>query len=470
MAALLASWARSEQSLRPHGKALTHRGVLSSPSMPAVSLGANRQAQIEREEKLAAFGHDSIGEHAVVHLAADGVSLLVARATLDSRTVSFVEKSGRAQAAQAVSLVQPGGLDTPAARGAWQEATERLLAVRLSIAAPLAEATARLHPRSDDESEASWNRRCADIVRSVQRQLLPLATRTDIALTGNARGLRVLVDKLGARKEPEAKLLSESMLRAASPALPSLLHPRLEVKYRAGTDRAIASWANELLDQASSSAATASNRAKLVRTPDNVEARLVTAILYRFTDLPYGAVRTRVDELDQDARTAVLDDYLRRRGRHDDPLRELEHVQYTFEVVLDGVALHEVQRHRISTRTPQEPSAAHGYLVDPEVVEAGVETMFRAAMDGGEAAFQLLSELAPSAAAYVLPLGFRQRVLITWNLRSLHHFVQQRSSRTGNRSVRHIAQDVYREIERVHPVVARTLRVDLSGSDDPGGR
>ncbi len=469
MAALLASWARSQESLQPHGQVLRHRGVLSSPARPAISPDGAPQARLQREERLAAYGHDSIGEHALVHLAAEDISLLVARAALDSRTVSFIERSGRPQDARGVSLVEPPGLDTPAARSAWTEATQRLLAVRDQIVPDLADATEHLHPRHENESLERWRRRCDDVVRGIRRQMLPLATRTDLALTGNARGLRALLDKLAARPEPESRRLGENLRRAAQPALPALLPERIEANYRAGTRQAIASWAQELL-KPGPGGELERNRAKLVRTPEDIEGRLVTAILYRFSEKPYEEVRTRVDELDQDARIAVLDEYLRRRGRHDEPLRDLEHAHYTFEVVLDGVALHEVQRHRISTRTPQSQSADHGYLVDPEVTEAGVEPAFRAAMDGARDAFRLLGELVPEAAPYVLPLGFRQRVLITWNLRALHHFVQQRSGRTGNRSVRHIAQDVYREIERVHPVVARTLRVDLTGSGESGGR
>lgn len=468
MAALLASWARSEQPLRPHGKVLTHRGVLSSPAMPAVPTRGARSAQSEREEKLAAYGHDSIGEHAVVHLAAEDISLLVARLVLDSRTVSFIEKAGRYQDAREVALVEPTGLDTPAARSAWNEATERLLTVRDQIRPDLWDATARLHPRGDGEGEERWHKRIDDVVRTVRRQMLPLATRTDLAMTANARGLRALLAKLSARPEPEARALGERLQRAASPALPALLPDRIEASYRAGTERAIASWAAELLGGGHGEPGR--NRAKLVRTPEDIEARLVTAILYRFAEQTYDAVRTRVDELDQDARNAVLDEYLRRRGRFDDPLRDLEHAHYTFEVVLDAVALHEVQRHRLSTRTPQAISSAHGYLVAPEVTEAGVEPAFREAMEGAEQAFKFLAEVVPHAAPYVLPLGFRQRVLITWDLRAVHQFVQQRSQRTGNRSVRRIAQDVFAEIERVHPVVARTLRVDLTGSDDEGGR
>jgi thymidylate synthase ThyX len=49
----------------------------------------------------------------------------------------------------------------------------------------------------------------------------------------------------------------------------------------------------------------------------------------------------------------------------------------------------------------------------------------------------------------------------TWNLREIHHFVQLRSAKQGHISYRHIAQQVYKEVERVHPLLAKYIRVDL---------
>ncbi len=63
-------------------------------------------------------------------------------------------------------------------------------------------------------------------------------------------------------------------------------------------------------------------------------------------------------------------------------------------------------------------------------------------------------------AQYVLPLAYRVRVLFTWNLRELFHFIQLRSAKQGHFSYRRIAQQVYAEIERVHPALARYIRVD----------
>jgi thymidylate synthase ThyX len=77
------------------------------------------------------------------------------------------------------------------------------------------------------------------------------------------------------------------------------------------------------------------------------------------------------------------------------------------------------------------------------------------------AAYQQLAVECQHVAQYVLPLAYRCRVLITWNLREMYHFVQLRSAKQGHTSYRKVAQAVYHELARVHPLLARYMRVDL---------
>jgi thymidylate synthase ThyX len=48
------------------------------------------------------------------------------------------------------------------------------------------------------------------------------------------------------------------------------------------------------------------------------------------------------------------------------------------------------------------------------------------------------------------------------NLRELHHFISLRSGKKGHISYRRIAQDCWREIEKIHPLLAKYIRVDTS--------
>ena len=76
-------------------------------------------------------------------------------------------------------------------------------------------------------------------------------------------------------------------------------------------------------------------------------------------------------------------------------------------------------------------------------------------------AYQTLVEIDFEAASYVLPLASRIRVLFTWNLRELHHFISLRSGKQGHASYRRIAQDVWKAVHEHDPLMAEFIRVDM---------
>jgi thymidylate synthase ThyX len=169
----------------------------------------------------------------------------------------------------------------------------------------------------------------------------------------------------------------------------------------------------------------------------------------------------RVCSFSHAQRQSVIDTYLSNRGPYDQPLRALEHLTYTFEMLLDYGAYRDIQRHRMATQTPQMPSPRHGYSLPGEVGRYGVQETFEACMQDAATAYERIGQVQPHLAPYVLPLAYRCRVLITWNLRELYHFIQLRSAKQGHVSYRRIAQDVYRALNAHHPLLARYIRVDL---------
>jgi thymidylate synthase ThyX len=54
------------------------------------------------------------------------------------------------------------------------------------------------------------------------------------------------------------------------------------------------------------------------------------------------------------------------------------------------------------------------------------------------------------------------RTLFTANLRELFHLIELRSGRGGHPSYRKIAQQVFGEVERVYPSIARHIRVNTN--------
>ena len=163
----------------------------------------------------------------------------------------------------------------------------------------------------------------------------------------------------------------------------------------------------------------------------------------------------------KDKKNEIIDEALKRREKFDAPLRELEHVYYTFDILMDYGAFRDVQRHRMCTQSNQAVTVVHGYDLPPEIREAGFEEEFKKAVEKAVEAYKKIYEKFPEEAQYVVPFCFRKRVLITWNLRELHHFISLRSGKKGHASYRRIAQQCWRELDKIQPLLAKYIRVDM---------
>ena len=87
-------------------------------------------------------------------------------------------------------------------------------------------------------------------------------------------------------------------------------------------------------------------------------------------------------------------------------------------------------------------------------------------MDAAQAMWKKLNEFNPYIAQYVVPNSFNRRVLSTFNLREAYAFCQLRAASNAHFSIRLVAQRIYEEITRVHPLLAKYM--DLP--DEPWGK
>ena len=114
----------------------------------------------------------------------------------------------------------------------------------------------------------------------------------------------------------------------------------------------------------------------LVDHDPEAEKKLAAALLYRFAETSYSQVWARVEEMDPRGRQQVIAACLDQLGPHDPPVRELELVDYTFEMVMDYGAYREFKRHRMQTYIPQPLTVANGYLTPDLLREASLEDVF----------------------------------------------------------------------------------------------
>ena len=116
-------------------------------------------------------------------------------------------------------------------------------------------------------------------------------------------------------------------------------------------------------------------------------------------------------------------------------------------------------RSRMMTQTPQLLTARIGYDVPRLIEEAGFRARYESAMLKASETYEKLAAWNPQAAQYIVPNGFRRRVLAQFNLRSAYHFCGLRSAANAHFSIRKIAERVAEEIQRVHPALSAFMNL-----------
>jgi flavin-dependent thymidylate synthase len=466
VAVLFAYYSRSRESLRRNLLKLIRDRDVDLEVQHNGSAGeegglteAAEKARQFHEKWVVGYGHASVAEHAVVHLAIEDVSIIATKILEESRLASYTEKSTRYVLFDDNKFYRvPRLMESPCA-ALYEDTVRSLLQTYVKLVPEVVECIKARLPRRTNQSERAYDTACRAKAYDLLRYLLPASTLTNLGLTINARALEHLLTKLLSHPLEEVRDLAVAMKRAAVKVVPTLLKYADYNPYVAETELAMRRLGQELF---ADDKPLETPSVSLVRFPEDAEEQLAAAVLFGYTHLPWGQVVERVGKLPASQRERIIEEYLQRRGPHDQPLRALEHLYYSFDVVVDYGAFRDIQRHRMATQTRQDLSPCYGYSTPDELVLYGLGEIFHDCMTRASDAYERIAQAFPHEAQYVLPLAYRTRVLFTWNLRELHHFVQLRSAKQGHASYRAIAQAVYRELERVHPLLARYIRVDLS--------
>ena len=491
VAYLFARYSRSRLSLRDDLRNMLDAedlGALIGPGgaddkSDAVS-SLQERARAFAEKYVLGYGHSSVAEHGVVHLALEDVSIIASKLIEDARLASYTEKSTRYVAFDPSKAYYPPRVMADAKLGeAYANTVRGLLEAYTGWTEDFVSQVKARTPRGEKQTERAYEAASRATAFDGLRYLLPAATHTNVGLTLNARALEHLITKLLSQPLEEGCELGAQMKAEARHVVPTLLKYADYNAYRAETGSAIEALAGELLGDSPKDLTPLRPSATLSLSKERVDAerpgeipsvsllfsdpdadnRLIAAILYGASPLPMAALLARVQALDYADKERVVDEYLKRRGKHDAPGRALERLFCTVEMTLDYGAYRDVQRHRMATQTTQGLTPALGFERPDEFETFGYGTQYDDLMAQSADTYARLYDAGfVHEAAYVLPLATRIRVLFTWNLREVTHFVELRSARQGHPSYRRIAQDVYAAVKASYPLTAKYMRPDLS--------
>ena len=143
------------------------------------------------------YGHASVAEHAVLHLAIENISRLACDQLENNRLASYTEKSSRYQVIARDSYHVPAELEgTPSLRADYTETMDRLFGAYHSLLEQCIASLMETHPRGQRERKNAYELRIRRIATDACRGVLPAATLTNVGMTANARTMEHAISKL----------------------------------------------------------------------------------------------------------------------------------------------------------------------------------------------------------------------------------------------------------------------------------
>lgn len=402
------------------------------------------------ERWVVGYGHASVAEHAILHLAIENISRLACDTLEDNRLASYTEKSSRYQVIDPDSFHVPQELGSePALRETYIATCRHLFATYHNLLDGTLDHLRRTLPQRDNERDAAYNLRLRRLATDACRAILPAATLTNVGLTANARTLEHAISKLMSSALEEERAIGLEIREQGRSITPTLVKYADHNPYLAEL-RSVESTAAP--EEPSSSKVYVS----LVEYDADPFKKLAAALLYR-NGGSYTDALAKSSTLSRDQQINVINDAVRKIGPHDSAPREFELVGYTFEFTFDYGALREFRRHRMQTYLSQPLTVANGCDIPDLVYDAGLEGVFTDAIHDAESAFRALSDHSPAVAQYLVTHAHRQRILSRLSLRECYHLFKLRASLQAHESIRLPIIEAMRLAVDIHPELFRYL-------------
>ncbi len=423
----------------------------------AAELSEERSGEFH-ERWVVGYGHASVAEHAVLHLAFENLSRLAVECLESNRLCSYTEKSTRYQLFD--SFYVPEAIAASRHVDLYLETCRRLFSLYQESLGPIRGVIEGQNPRRADEPEAAYAARLRSRYIDVCRFLLPCCTLANVGMTANARALEHGIAKMLSHPLGEVRAIGEEARRAAAAEVPTLLKYAEPSPYMVESEAALRelaagrSWPDL---PAEGSGAGPGRGVRLVHYDRDAEARIVAAFLYRYGALSYDQAWSGASAMTRPERDRVIGEALGRLRPRGVPLREVEHTNYTFDIVCDQGAFFDLKRHRMATLTPQPPTVELGYAVPSAFEEAGLGPRYREAVDSATAASITIGRDLPHEAGYLVTNAHNRRFLLTLNLRELFHLIPLRAREAGHFSYRRIALMLLEAVREVHPGLAARI-------------
>jgi thymidylate synthase ThyX len=451
----------SPRALSPETIAVAFAKTSRSPESfrdIAAELSDEKSAQFH-EKWVVGYGHASVAEHAVLHLAFENVSRVAIETIEGNRLASYTEKSTRYQKWGPDDFTIPPELDGHPLRDEFAQTVRLLFSTYAESLDPVKNLIVERTPRRENESDEGYDRRIRSQYVDRCRFILPAAANANVGMTANARVIEMTIRKMLSHPLAEVRQIGETLKEVSKAETPTLVKYADANEYLVETTNELYMESASLLANLQEQVPAIHNWCDLIDCDKDGEDKILAAAIYRFGEMGLAEALTHVKSLSQNEREGLAETLLGKLGKYDVPLRELEYATYTFDLIMDQGAYAEFKRHRMMTQTPQRLTTRLGFTTPLLITEAGFGSKYEAAMESAIQMYEKLHAFNPDVAQYIVPNGFNRRVLAQFNLREAFAFCQLRTAANAHFSIRRVAQKIHEDILRVHPLLTKYLKL-----------
>ncbi|MCK5054813.1 MAG: FAD-dependent thymidylate synthase, partial [Anaerolineales bacterium] len=289
--------------------AKTSRSPLSFREI-AAELTAEESAEFH-ERWVVGYGHASVAEHAVLHLALENVSRLAIECIESNRLASYTEKSTRYQKWDRQGYFVPPEIQEGSTEKIYRHTCDLLFDTYMQSLAPVKDVVASAHPRAEDESEQRWDGRIRSRYIDACRFLLPAASLANVGMTANARVLEHAVRKMLSHPLREVQEIGKQVKEVSQVEIPTLVKYADRVPYFEETGADFSGRAAALPVE------PMAGMLELIDYDPDAELRILAAALYAPGGANFATALKTVREMDRERQKELAEALLGRLDRFD---------------------------------------------------------------------------------------------------------------------------------------------------------
>lgn len=418
------------------------RSEKTIPELRAEALSEISKARKSNENIIFEMGHSSIAEHAVFNIDIIGISRLLAETVESIRLASFTEKSQRYVTFED-DFVIPAELAAES-----KNLQNRFVNIHKKLFEEYKLCYDLLLKHYSGKKSKLPFRELEGKAKEDARYILPLATKTQLGMTINARSLENLLRKLKRSPLAEARELFDALLNPIKEVSPSLIRYTEDDGFEGSFKLVPPKLKLTMLED--------DELVRLVSFEGDPDDRLLACIYYDQTYGDFAYCEQVIENLDFDEKRELWRQVFEGiKPWHKLP-RSFEMIDFTFELCMSESCWAQFKRHRIGTVLKKKEAVTEPFI--PEAIDKIGRydiwyTLNNKFIDFGDDNFSG----KPAIHSYFKMNLDPVQILVKMNLRELYHFVRLRSDEHAQWEIRMLSDGIVQYLHVVAPNASRYL-------------